>query len=105
MKRKNLLPKLMLGFTIGVSLFCLNNPIKAQEFYHFSASFFNPSAFLLQSEDNLDVFELLTMNDDFEIITFLLKNDSTLTALQQDQVTFLAPTDRAFQALPTDMRA
>ena len=104
MKRQNLLPKLVFGLTIGVSLFWLNNLIKAQEFYPFSASFFNPTAFLLQSEDNPALFEMLAMNDHFEIITFLLSNDSTATVLQQDQVTFLAPTDRAFQELPAELR-
>ena len=104
MERQNLLSKLLVSFTIGMSLFCLNKPIKAQDFYHFSASFFNPTAFLLESADNLEVFDLLAMNDDFEIITFLLKNDPTLTTLKQDQITFLAPTDRAFQALPPKIR-
>ena len=104
-RQKNLLPKLVVGFTIGMSSFWLNNPIKAQEFYHFPASFFNPVANIYESEDNPEIVDMLAMNDDFEIITFLLKNDSTLTALKQDQVTFLAPTDKAFQALPSDIRA
>lgn len=104
MKRQNLLSKLLVGFTISMSLFWLNKPIKAQVFLHFDATIFNPTAFLLESEDNPDVFNMLAMNDDFEIITFLLKNDSTLTTLKQDQITFLAPTDRAFQALPPKIR-
>lgn len=105
MKLQNLRPKLMVGLTLGMSLLWLNNPIKAQEFYHFPASFFNPVANFYQSEENPDVIGMLAMNDNFEIVTFLLKNDSTLTELKQEQVTFIAPTDKAFQALPSDIRA
>ena len=104
MKRQNILPKLAIGLTLGMSLIGLNKPIKAQEFYHFPASFFNPVANFYQSEDNPDVISMLAMNDDFEIVTFLLRNDSTLSDLKQDKVTFLAPTDKAFQALPSNVR-
>ena len=105
MKRRNLLPKFVGGLTIGMSLLWLNNPIKAQEFYHFPASFFNPVANFYESEDNPDVMGMLAMNDDFEIVTFLLKNSPNLTDVQQNQVTFLAPTDKAFKALDSDVRA
>ena len=105
MKWRNLLPQITVGLTFGMSLLWLNNPIKAQEFYPFPASFFNPAAGFYQSEDDPDVLGMLAMNDDFEIVTFLLKNDPTLTDLKQDKVTFLAPTDKAFQALPSDVRA
>ena len=105
MKRQNLLPKLLGSLTIGMSLLWLSNPTKAQEFYHFPASFFNPVANFYQSEDNPDVMGMLAMNDDFEIVTFLLKNSPNLTDLQQNKITFLAPTDKAFQALDSDIRA
>ena len=105
MKQQNLLPKLVFALTIGTSLFSLHNPIKAQEFYPFSASFFNPTAHIFQSEDNPDVLALLRANDNFEIITFLWLNPSTWPVFPQDQFTFLAPTDRAFQELPSELRA
>ncbi len=106
MKRHNLQPKLIGGLAIAISsLFWLNNPLKAQGFYPFPASFFNPVANFYQSEDNPDVIGMLAMNDSFEIVTFLLKNTPALTELKQDKVTFLAPTDKAFQALDSDVRA
>ena len=108
MNKQNLRLKLFGSLTACVSLLWLNNPLKAQEleFYHFPASFFNPVASYYQSDEELpDVMGMLKINDDFEIITFLLKNSSTVTALKQDKVTFLAPTDKAFQALPSDVRA
>lgn len=106
MNKQNLRLTLLGSLTVGMSLLWLNNPLKAQEFYHFPASFFNPVASFYQTDDELpDVIGMLKMNDDFEIVTFLLKNSSTLTALKQDKVTFLAPTDKAFQALPSNIRA
>lgn len=104
MKPQNVLLKLVGSLTVSMSLWWLNNPIIAQEFYHFPASFFNPVANVYHSEDILAVLDLLESNDDFEIISFLLKSDPTQDSLQQDQVTFLAPTDKAFQALPSDLR-
>lgn len=105
MKRQNLLLKLVGGLTIGMGFFWFYNPIKAQEFYHFPASFFNPVASFYQSEENPDVMGMLTMNEDFEIIAFLLRENATAKSLEQNEVTFLAPTDKAFQALPSDVRA
>lgn len=105
MKQQNLLLKRIGSLTVGMSLCWLNNPINAQEFYHFPASFFNPVANFYQSEDNLDIIDMLAINDDFEIITFLLKGAPILTSLQQDEVTFLAPTDKAILALPSNIRA
>ncbi len=105
MKRPNLLSKLVFSLTISTSLFALHNPIKAQEFYSFSASFFNPTAHMFQSEDNPDVLALLRENDNFEIITFLWQNPSNVPVLPEAQFTFLAPTDRAFQDLPAELRA
>lgn len=102
--KKYFLLKLFSGMAFAISLSWLGSSSKAQEFYHFPASFFNPVANFYQSEDNLDITDMLAKNDDFEIIAFLLKNDPTLTSLRQEDVTFLAPTDKAFQALPSEIR-
>lgn len=106
MKPQNLLPKLAGSLlTIAMTIGWLNQSSKAQEFYHFPASFFNPVANFYESEDNPDIIDMLANHDEFEIITFLLKNEPSLTSVEQNQVTFLAPTDKAFQALPSDIRA
>ena len=104
MKKQNLQLKLLGSLTIGMSMLCFHNPIKAQEFYHFPASFFNPVAHTLESLDDPDIIRMLEQNNDFEIVSFLLKNDPTSITLEQQDVTFLAPTDKAFQALPSHIR-
>ena len=104
MKRQNLLVKLAGGLALSISLLWLSNSARSQTFYPFPASFFNPAANFYQSEDNPNLIEMLAVNDDFEIVTFLLRNDPTIGALEQENVTFFAPTDKAFQALPSEIR-
>ena len=107
MKPQNLLAKIAGSLTLSIGLLWLVNPARAQikQFYYFPSSFFNPVANFYQSEDNPNVIEILAMHDDFEIVTFLLRNTSDIASLEQEKVTFLAPTDKAFQALPSKIRA
>jgi uncharacterized surface protein with fasciclin (FAS1) repeats len=96
----------VIALTGGIAL--IGIPTLAQSFqpFFFPSAYFYRSAFPYESEDNPNVAELLTMNDDFEIISFLLENANLTGTLNKraKEVTFFAPTDEAFRALPIETR-
>ncbi|BAU66555.1 fasciclin domain protein [Stanieria sp. NIES-3757] len=100
MKAKYLLKNLTgaIALTGGIAL--IGIPTLAQSFYFFPSSYFYRSAFPYESEDNPNVAELLTANKDFKTVSSLLKNAKLAENLSEKEVTFFAPTNEAFKALP-----
>lgn len=88
---------------VGISgAICL--PIIARPYYYPPSSFFQPTANYFQSEDELNLVEMLGTLDEFQTLTDKLKVAKLVESLKQEQpITFFAPTDKAFQALPSDI--
>ncbi|AFZ34861.1 beta-Ig-H3/fasciclin [Stanieria cyanosphaera PCC 7437] len=100
MKTKYLLKNLTgaIALTSGIAL--IGIPTLAQSFYFFPSSYFYRSAFPYESEDNPNVAELLAANPELKTVSSLLKDANLAESLDEKEVTFFAPTDEAFQALP-----
>jgi uncharacterized surface protein with fasciclin (FAS1) repeats len=102
MKPTNLFAKIAGVAAIASSTFVISVPTLAQFFnvYYFPSSYFSPSPSLYQSEDEINLTQLLKANNQFKkIASYLEKADLTET-LAEDGVTLFAPTDKAFQSLP-----
>ncbi|MEM9273598.1 MAG: fasciclin domain-containing protein [Cyanobacteria bacterium P01_F01_bin.143] len=98
--------KLLLGVGIASSAIAFSSVSVAQSPFFFpSASFFSPSAAFLQSEDSVDVVQMLESLPQHETLYLQLEDADLLEKLPQESVTILAPTNEAFAALSPTVKA
>lgn len=104
MKAKYLLNNLTGAIALTGVIALIGVPTLAQSFYYFPSSYFSRSAFPFESDDNPNVSELLTKTKKFATVSSLLKNAKLAEQLSGKEVTFFAPTNEAFQALPDELK-
>ena len=108
MSSKKLLNRLCsLAIFAGTS-FSLTLPALSQGFLWPSASFFNPSASNFQSaeeEESVTLSSMLGMEDKYKIFNSRLQKSGLIETIeQQETVTVLAPTNKAFAALSPQLK-
>lgn len=100
MKPRQKFEKLLLGLGLASSAIAFSTASFAQSSFFFpSASFFSPAAAFYQSEDGIDVEQMLESLPQHESFYTQLETSGLLESMTQDSITILAPTNEAFAAL------
>lgn len=106
MSPKQLLKQLtLLAFLAGTGGAIANSAL-AQSFYYYpSASFFSPTAYYYQSDNDPALAEILQFGEQFATFNSnLQKTDLAETLEQEELLTVLVPTEKAFAALSPAVR-
>ena len=106
MSPKQLLKQLtLLAFLAGTGGAIANSAL-AQSFYYYpSASFFSPTAYYYQSDNDPALGEILQFGEQFATFNSNIQQTELAEILDQEELlTVLAPTEKAFAALSLEMR-
>lgn len=106
MKSQHNLKKFLFGVGIASGAIAFPPLSLAQSSFFFpSASFFSPAAAFYQSEDGVNLDQMLESLPQHESFSTQLENAGLWENLPQDSLTILAPTNEAFAALSPQIKS
>lgn len=106
MKSKHNLKKILFKIGLAGSAIAISPVSLAQSSFFFpSASFFSPAAAFYQSEDGVNLDQMLESLPQHESFSTQLEKAGLWENLPQDSLTILAPTNEAFAALSPQVKS